>query len=151
MESSVGSVEQYKGGGGGGVSAIWHALHHLVGLWRTLQGMIKACFPDKKNMMAAPTSVWPHTHLRGGSSLPVSLYNYFYVHIREGTQDRELSGNANEGGQDIHPTTAVLSIHTARKRPIQTKQDMKVVWQGRGPMLPWGLKSIKQRWTSLPV
>lgn len=71
-----------------------------------------------------------------GSSLPVSLYDYFYVHIREGTQDRELSGNANEGEQDIHPTTATLSVHTARKRPIQTKQDMKVFWQGRGPTLP---------------
>lgn len=66
-------------------------------------------------------------------------------------QDRELSGNANEGEQDIHPTTAALSVHTARKRPIQTKQDMKVFGQGRGPTLPSRLKSVKQRWTSLPT
>lgn len=55
------------------------------------------------------------------------MYDYVYVYIREGTQDRELSGNANEGEQDIHPTTAALSIHTARKRPIQTKQDTRSV------------------------
>lgn len=61
-----------------------------------------------------------------GRSLPVSLYDFFYEHIREKTRDRELSGNANEGEQEIHPTTAMLCVHPARNRPIQTKQDMKV-------------------------
>lgn len=136
------------GGGGGGVAASWHT----------------------------PSPGWPVTHPAEVEKGPGFLLNdsrkhdgrtrlgltsdtsegnwlpdYIYGHIREGTQDRELSGNANEGEQDIHPTTATLSIHTARKRPVQTKQDMKVSWQGHSPMLPWRLKPIKQRWTSLPV
>lgn len=61
-----------------------------------------------------------------GRSLPVPPYHVFYEHIREKRQDRELSGNANEGEQEIHPTAAMLCVHPARKRPIQTKQDMKV-------------------------
>lgn len=51
-------------------------------------------------------------------------------------KEHKMSGNANEGEQDIHPTTDALSIHTARKWPNQPKQDVKVFWQGCGPMLP---------------